>query len=48
MLAKWLAGHDALFLWQDRQPPLVVLPMHVWLEVLSLISPAAPPAEAQA
>jgi hypothetical protein len=40
MLADWLAGHDALFLWQDRAAPLVVLPLHVWLELLSLAAPA--------
>jgi hypothetical protein len=40
MLAGWLAGHDALFLWQDRAAPLVVLPLHVWLELLSLAAPA--------
>lgn len=40
MLARWLAGHDALFLWQDRAAPLVVLPLHVWLELLSLAAPA--------
>ncbi len=40
MLAGWLAGHDALFLWQDRAAPLVVLPLHVWLELLSLVAPA--------
>jgi hypothetical protein len=49
-LIRWLAGHDALFLWQDRKEPLVVVPMHVWLELLSLIGPAmpAPKPEAQA
>ena len=41
-LIRWLAGHDALFLWQDRKEPLVVVPMHVWLELLSLIRPAMP------
>jgi hypothetical protein len=41
MLAGWLAGHDALFLWQDRAAPFVVLPLHVWLELLSLIAPPA-------
>ena len=37
-LARWLGGHDVLFLWQDRQSPIVVVPVHVWLEVLSLMS----------
>ncbi|WP_270933833.1 hypothetical protein [Falsiroseomonas oryzae] len=40
LLAGWLAGHDALFLWQDRAAPLVVLPLHVWLELLSFAAPA--------
>jgi hypothetical protein len=40
MLAGWLAGHDALFLWQDRAAPFVVLPLHVWLELLSFAAPA--------
>lgn len=40
----WLGGHDALFLWRDRAAPLVVLPMHVWLELLDRAGSAAPPA----
>lgn len=40
MLADWLAGHDALFLWQDRAAPFVVLPLHVWLELLRFAAPA--------
>lgn len=37
-LLRWLGSHDALFLWQDRQAPIVVVPAHVWLELLSLIA----------
>ena len=37
-LARWLGGHDVLFLWQDRQSPIVVVPVHVWLELLSLVA----------
>ncbi|WP_206030191.1 hypothetical protein [Roseomonas sp. AR75] len=33
MLARWLGDNDVLFLWRDRQPPLVVLQLHAWLEV---------------
>ena len=25
---------DALFLWRDRTTPFVVLPLHVWLEIV--------------
>ena len=32
-LERWLGGNDALFLWRDRAPPMVVLPLHVWLEI---------------
>ena len=32
-LERWLGGNDALFLWRDRAAPLVVVPLHVWLEV---------------
>lgn len=32
-LERWLGTNDALFLWRDRAAPLVVLPLHVWLEV---------------
>jgi hypothetical protein len=34
-LEQWLGEHDALFLWRDRQAPLVVLPLHIWLDLLS-------------
>jgi len=33
MLQRWLGDNDLLFLWRDRQPPLVVLQLHAWLEV---------------
>ena len=32
-LERWLGENDALFLWRDRALPMVVLPLHVWLEV---------------
>jgi hypothetical protein len=32
-LEQWLGGNDALFLIRDRVPPLVVLPLHAWLEI---------------
>ena len=34
-LERWLGGNDALFLWRDRTSPFVVLPLHVWLEIVS-------------
>lgn len=40
-LERWLGGHDALFLWRDRAAPLVVVPLHVWLELLGRGLPAA-------
>lgn len=32
-LERWLGLNDALFLVRDRAAPIVVLPLHVWLEV---------------
>jgi hypothetical protein len=32
-LEQWLGANDALFLIRDRAPPLVVLPLHAWLEI---------------
>jgi hypothetical protein len=32
-LERWLGENDALFLIRDRATPLVVMPLHVWLEV---------------
>jgi hypothetical protein len=32
-LERWLGENDALFLWRDRAPPMVVLPLHIWLEI---------------
>ena len=32
-LEQWLGANDALFLVRDRAPPMVVLPLHVWLQV---------------
>ena len=33
-LEQWLGGNDALFLWRDRATPMVVLPLHVWIEIV--------------
>ena len=33
-LERWLGTHDALFLWRDRAAPLVLVPLHVWLELI--------------
>ena len=33
-LERWLGANDALFLWRDRAAPFVVLPLHVWLEIV--------------
>ncbi|TCZ63915.1 hypothetical protein [Roseicella aquatilis] len=32
-LERWLGGNDALILWRDRASPMVVLPLHIWLEL---------------
>jgi hypothetical protein len=32
-LERWLGRNDVLFLWRDRAAPIVVLPLHVWLEI---------------
>ena len=32
-LEQWLGRNDALFLWRDRATPMVVLPLHVWIEI---------------
>jgi hypothetical protein len=32
-LERWLGAGDALFLVRDRAAPLVVVPLHVWLEI---------------
>jgi hypothetical protein len=32
-LERWLGSNDALFLWRDRATPMVVLPLHVWLDL---------------
>jgi hypothetical protein len=39
-LERWLGTHDALFLWRDRAAPLVVVPLHVWLELIGRGLPA--------
>ena len=33
-LEKWLGENDALFLWRNRQDPMVVLPWRVWRRLL--------------
>jgi hypothetical protein len=32
-LEGWLGDNDALFLWRDRTTPMVLLPLHVWIEI---------------
>ena len=39
-LARWLGTNDALFLGRDRAAPLVVVPLHVWLELIGRGLPA--------
>ncbi|WP_233256294.1 hypothetical protein [Falsiroseomonas bella] len=42
-LERWLGSNDALFLMRDRATPLVVVPMHVWMEIVSLSTVQAEP-----
>ncbi len=42
-LERWLGSNDVLFLIRDRATPLVVVPLHVWMEVVSLSSAQAEP-----
>lgn len=42
-LEQWLGANDALFLMRDRAAPMVVLPLHVWLQVA--LRSAAPDAD---
>lgn len=42
-LERWLGDNDALFLWRDRAAPLVVLPLHVWLDVAGRSAQRAEP-----
>ena len=42
-LERWLGSNDALFLMRDRATPLVVVPLHVWMEIVSLSSVRADP-----
>lgn len=37
-LERWLGENDLLFLWRDRQDPLVVLPWRVWQLLLGRLS----------
>ncbi len=36
-LERWLADNDLLFLWRDRQQPLVVVPWRVWERILEKV-----------
>ena len=38
-LESWLGENDLLFLWRDRQQPLVVLPWRVWEQILVKVRP---------
>lgn len=42
-LERWLGSNDALFLMRDRATPLVVVPLHVWMEIVSLSALCADP-----
>jgi hypothetical protein len=42
-LERWLGNNDVLFLMRDRATPLVVVPMHVWMEIVSLSALCADP-----
>ncbi len=33
-LESWLAENDLLFLWRDRQDPMIVIPWRVWELIL--------------
>jgi len=34
-LSRWLAGNDVLFLIQDREDPLILLPWRIYVELLN-------------
>lgn len=42
-LERWLGHNDALFLVRDRATPLVVVPLHVWIEVAARSAARADP-----
>jgi hypothetical protein len=42
-LERWLGSNDALFLMRDRATPLVVVPLHVWMEIVGLSTAQAEP-----
>ena len=35
-LERWLGKNDVLFLIRDRATPLVVVPAHIWMEIICL------------
>jgi hypothetical protein len=42
-LERWLGSNDVLFLIRDRATPLVVVPLHVWMEIIRLSAAQADP-----
>lgn len=42
-LERWLGSNDVLFLIRDRATPLVVVPLHVWMEIVRLSAAQANP-----
>lgn len=42
-LERWLGSNDVLFLIRDRATPLVVVPLHVWMEIIRLSAAQANP-----
>ena len=42
-LERWLGSNDVLFLIRDRATPLVVVPLHVWMEIIRLSAAQAEP-----
>jgi hypothetical protein len=43
LLRRWLGEHDALFVHEDREEDLVVLPKRTWLKLLSALSTSTQP-----
>ena len=42
-LERWLGSNDVLFLIRDRATPMVVVPLHVWMEIIRLSAAQAEP-----